>query len=56
VDEVTAALHAEPCPGCGCEPEVEVYWRRISDKVRIGYTCRCGARVIDGVVCGYNIG
>lgn len=56
MDAATLALHDGPCPGCGLEPEVTAYWRRIADKVRVGYACTCGARVINGVVCGYNIG
>lgn len=50
IDDGTTALHETPCPGCGLEPEVVRYYRRISDKVRVGYDCECGAHVIDGVV------
>lgn len=49
-------LHENPCPGCGLEPEVVRYYRRISDKVRVGYDCTCGAHVIDGVVIHMGAG
>lgn len=38
------------CPGCGLEPEVEDYLRDKLTKERVGYICRCGAEVINGVV------
>jgi hypothetical protein len=50
LDEATRALHENPCPGCGFEPEVVNYYRRKSDKVRVGYDCTCGAHVVNGVV------
>lgn len=55
-DAATRALHSVICPWCGCEPDAVAYWRRKSDKVRVGYTCSCGARVISGQVIGVNIG
>lgn len=38
------------CPGCGLEPEVENYLRTKDTHERVGYVCRCGAQVVDGVV------
>jgi hypothetical protein len=51
-DDGTRALHAKPCPGCGCEPEVLNYFRRGKTLMapRIGFTCMCGITVIDGIV------
>ena len=48
MDQATLDLLSEPCPGCGCEPEVIMYWKR--NGKRVGYTCACGWRVIDGQV------
>lgn len=53
-DTATEALHDQPCPGCGMEPEVRHYWRRKSDKIRVGYECGCGAVVIHGILQGYG--
>jgi hypothetical protein len=56
-DSNTYVLSDAPlCPGCGMEAEVETYWRESATKKRVGYTCGCGARVIYGVVQGFNIG
>ncbi len=55
-EAATRRLHERPCPWCGCEPEVTAYWRDSATQLRIGYTCACGARVIDGIVQGVNIG
>jgi len=55
-DAATDALLSVACPGCGCEPEVVTWWRDKVTKVRRGYTCTCGFRVIDGIVQGMNIG
>lgn len=52
MDEITRKLHEQPCPGCGCEPEVVTYVRRKSDKVRVGYECTCGTTVVNGIVTG----
>lgn len=38
------------CPGCGCEPEINGYYRRNGE--RVGYWCSCGAIVIDGLMQG----
>jgi hypothetical protein len=55
MDSVDYVLPEIPqCPGCGFEAEVEEYYRRISDKVRVGYLCSCGAVVINGVVQGFG--
>ena len=51
-EAATAALHAQPCPGCGLEPEVEKYLRDTATKVRRGYVCSCGATVVDGLLVG----
>lgn len=48
----TNALHAKPCPGCGVEPEVRVYYRDVKTKIRRGYHCTCGAIVVDGMMLG----
>lgn len=53
-DAATAAIHENPCPGCGCEPEVKVYWRDAKTKIRRGYHCSCGAMVIDGLMVGHS--
>lgn len=50
MDEATQRLHEIPCPGCGFEPDVVRYFRRIVDQVRIGYDCTCGAHVENGVM------
>lgn len=54
--EITAvAVHmnpANPCLGCGCEPEVVQYFRR--GTVRVGYQCSCGAVVVDGMYEGHS--
>lgn len=55
-DADTTVLHLTPCPGCGFEPEVVVYWRDVVTHRRKGYTCSCGYRIIDGIVAGVNIG
>lgn len=51
-EEATAVLHARPCPGCGCEPEVHTYYRDKATGLRRGYHCTCGAVVIDGMMTG----
>ena len=43
-------LHETECPGCGCEPEAEAYFKRGAEYV--GYRCSCRAIVIDGIVQG----
>lgn len=53
-DPATEEIHSNPCPGCGCEPEVANYWRR--GGVRVGYVCTCGASVIDGLLVGHTRG
>lgn len=55
-DDATRKLHETACPGCGFEPEVMTYYRRNADKVRVGYVCRCGAHVINGVVIAMGSG
>lgn len=54
--DFTDPFHENPCPGCGLEPDVVTYYRRKSDKVRVGYDCSCGAHVIDGVVIHMGAG
>lgn len=49
-DDATRRLYAVPCPGCGMEPEVVAYWVDTATKLRRGYTCSCGFRVVDGIV------
>lgn len=44
-----------PCPYCGLEPQVKVYYRSEGGGIRRGYACECGGRIIDGVVAGVNI-
>jgi hypothetical protein len=57
VDRESYTLPDVPtCPGCGMEPEVETYWKERATGKRVGYTCMCGARVIYGVIQGFNIG
>ena len=45
-----AELHEAACPGCGCEPEVSVYYKRAGEYV--GYHCSCRAIIIDGRLQG----
>lgn len=56
MDEATAALHEQPCPGCGCEPDVFTYIRNAATKVRVGYHCSCGAIVVNGVMVDFSLG
>lgn len=51
-EEATRELHENPCPGCGCEPEVVSYWKR--GELRVGYVCTCGASVVDGLLVGHG--
>lgn len=48
-DRAMRHLHSQACPGCGCEPEVEAYFRD-KDGAAVGYRCVCGVTVIRGVV------
>lgn len=52
--DATARMHAMPCPGCGCEPEVTHYLRDEVTKVRRGYVCTCRATVVDGMLTGHQ--
>lgn len=41
------------CPCCGFEPEIVSYFLNY-DRQRVGYTCLCGADVVNGVVVGWE--